>query len=85
MFQCQPQLLTITLLSFTISTAHGDGHPWWQLDLGNEYWLGVIAVTLRTDCCGKISSFQRQSKETTKNNDLKVQLDSLFKVRSSHG
>ncbi|XP_033636723.1 uncharacterized protein LOC117297684 [Asterias rubens] len=30
-------------------TAHGDDHPWWKLDLGDNYWLGVIAVTLRTD------------------------------------
>ncbi|XP_038062169.1 uncharacterized protein LOC119732624 isoform X33 [Patiria miniata] len=34
-------------------TEPNDQHPWWRVDLGSEYCLGRITVTLRQGCCGQ--------------------------------
>ncbi|XP_022096135.1 uncharacterized protein LOC110982186 [Acanthaster planci] len=34
-------------------TLADDSHPWWQVDLGDEYCVGKITVVLRHGCCGQ--------------------------------
>ncbi|XP_038061681.1 deleted in malignant brain tumors 1 protein-like [Patiria miniata] len=35
------------------ATDLNDPHPWWRVDLGSEYCLGRITVTLKQGCCGE--------------------------------
>ena len=42
-----------------------ESQPWWQVDLGSEYFLDSVRVWNRTDCCGeRLSNFAVLVSET---------------------